>query len=81
MADEIRCEGYRRYGGAFTLGLIKWVRCEEVAVVNITIEQDEDGRTYKKTYPACMKCWNEAIESESITVLNATPIVKEENDT
>lgn len=81
MAHKTRCEGYRRRGGAFTFGPVTWKQCEEEAVVNITVEQTEDGRVFKKTYPACMTCWNEAIEDRNINVLKATPIMEEENGT
>ena len=53
----MRCEGYRRRGGAFTLGPVKWEQCEEEAAVRLTVKQDNKV----SQFPACMVCWNEAI--------------------
>jgi len=54
-----RCEGYRRYGGVFSLGPVTWAQCSEEAVVMITVTQD--GET--KSFPACFTCWHEALET------------------
>jgi len=54
----MRCEGYRRKGGAFTLGPVQWVQCENEAVVMIECKQDGEI----ETFPACQKCFDEALE-------------------
>lgn len=64
-----QCEGWRRSGGAFTLGPVQWKRCENDAIVNLTVEQD--GKI--QTIPACMQCWGEGLE-RGIDVKSATPI-------
>lgn len=64
-----RCEGWRRRGGAFTLGPVKWYQCENAATVEIAVAQD--GQTVK--YPACPDCWREATERgldiQGVTIL------------
>lgn len=57
--NTVRCEGWRRRGGAFTMGgLPKWTQCGNDAIVSI--EATQDNKT--KSWPACMICWKEAIE-------------------
>lgn len=63
-----RCQGYRRYGGMFTLGPVKWVQCENDAVVILEVSQES-----VEAFPACMDCWSEAIERK-ISILSARPI-------
>jgi hypothetical protein len=61
----MQCEGYRRTGGAFTIGPVKWEQCPNDAVVKLTVLQDpndEDSET--AVFPACLKCWKEALENE-----------------
>ena len=55
----IRCEGWRRYGGAFSLGPMQWEQCPGAAVVMLTVKQEG----YIKAWPACLECWAEAIDS------------------
>lgn len=47
-----RCEGWRRNGGAFTLGPVEWRQCENRAMALLTTA---DG-----VFPACRVCWAEA---------------------
>jgi hypothetical protein len=54
-----RCEGYRRYGGALTIGLPRWVQCENNAVVLLTVEQD--GKILENL-PTCLECWDEGVK-------------------
>lgn len=65
----MKCEGYRRYGGAFTLGPVKWVQCTNDAIVNITFVQDEK----ELTLPGCMECWQECIENK-LNIKSVVPI-------
>jgi len=65
----MQCEGWRRTGGAFTLGPVKWEQCTNDAIV--TIEVTQDGKTEKM--PACLKCWNEAIET-GIKISEVLPV-------
>jgi len=67
-----RCEGWRRYGGAFTLGPVKWVQCPESATVMLTVKQE--GEKKKQRMPSCQKCWLEACSTKGIAVLDAKPI-------
>jgi len=71
----MRCEGWRRYGGAFTLGPVTWKQCEEEAVVSIKVKQDGEI----STFPACMVCWKEAINTKEIEVIEAIPLDKDRN--
>jgi protein-arginine kinase activator protein McsA len=67
----MQCEGYRRYGGAFTLGIVKWEQCKEEATVLITfIEKDET-----KTLPGCQTCWKECIENK-YSIVKVEPIME-----
>ena len=70
----MRCEGYRRYGGAFTLGPITWVQCTNNAIVELTAVQDNK----ESTFPACLHCWKEAIEKK-INVTSVVPLSEEKN--
>lgn len=72
----LRCEGHRRYGGAFTLGPVKWVQCENDACVMITVTQG--GET--QTLPACIDCWWEAIGNDAIEIESVTPIPTEKEE-
>ena len=71
--SALRCEGYRRYRGAFAFGPVKWVQCEESALVVLKVKQDDEV----KSFPACMECWGES--QNSGIVLSAIPL-KEAGD-
>ena len=51
-----QCKGFRRFGGAFTMGAPTWVQCEETGIVMLKIEGEDK-------MPACEKCWIETIET------------------
>lgn len=68
-----RCEGWRRYGGAFTLGPVRWEQCKEKATVMVTVKQ-EGGP--KKTLPACDHCLREAQTTTGIKVLKVVEFDK-----
>lgn len=63
-----RCEGWRRFGGAFTLGPVRWEQCKETGTV--MLKTNQGGAV--TTLPACPKCWAEAVENK--IVIEATPI-------
>lgn len=65
-----RCEGHRRYGGAFTLGPVKWEQCRNTATVLLTVEQN--GQILKDS-PACAECWEEGRRA-GIKQIDAKPI-------
>jgi len=65
----MRCEGFRRYGGAFTLGPIEWEQCEENAIVYITTRINNK----KQIIPSCKKCWEESIEN-GIKIIEVKPV-------
>lgn len=65
-----RCEGWRRHGGAFTFGPVRWEQCRNDAVVLLTVEQ---GGEVLKDSPACAVCWEEG-RSRGIKQLDAKPI-------
>lgn len=64
-----RCEGWRRYGGAFTFGPVKWEQCKNEGIVFIKFK--DDGKI--KTLPACKECWNECL-SNGIEIIEVRPI-------
>ncbi len=69
-AGSPRCEGFRRYGGAFSLGPVTWEQCRETATVMLTIRE----KKHRGTFPACQTCWNEALSTAGIVVTDAKPI-------
>jgi hypothetical protein len=54
-AKPPRCEGWRRRGGAFTLGPVSWEQCKADAVALLTVKQDGEV----STLPGCFQCWDE----------------------
>jgi hypothetical protein len=64
----MRCEGWRRHGGAFTLGPVKWVQCDNEASVMLKVKQEK-----MEYLPSCIECWNEAKE-RGIQILSADPL-------
>jgi hypothetical protein len=64
-----RCEGYRRYGGAFSFGPVTWEQCTREAVVMLTIIQ----KGKEETLPACVICWAECLNN-GIEIVKAYPI-------
>lgn len=70
MSEPLRCEGWRRYGGAFNFGPPRWVQCANNAIVLLTVEQD--GQITRDS-PACSHCWEEGI-SRGIKQIAATPL-------
>lgn len=65
-----QCEGWRRHGGAFTLGPVTWKQCTNPATVLLTVEQEQQ----RQTLPACPICWKEAAENKDIKVIEAKPV-------
>lgn len=72
-----KCEGYRRYGGAFTMGPVQWVPCTETATVIIRVRQKNKDID---ELPACLTCWGEAMENDGMEVLSARPISSSNED-
>lgn len=68
---SIRCEGYRRHGGVFSLGPVTWSQCTGASVVMLTIRKEGEA----VTLPACQRCWDECIEGR-IRIIKARPIGK-----
>lgn len=66
---NIRCEGWRRYGGAFSLGPVTWEQCKNNATVTLRFVQDKK----EQTLPACKACWNECLENK-LKILEAKPL-------
>ena len=71
MTDEMnkQCDGWRRYGGAFSLGPIIWKQCPNEAIVELEIVQDNK----KSKMAACNSCWEEALDTPSIIIESARP--------
>lgn len=63
-----QCEGWRRKGGAFSLGPVTWSQCENEATAILTVTQDGETRDF----PACGTCWNECIE-KGMDIKNSVP--------
>lgn len=64
----MQCEGFRRYGGAFTLGPVTWQQCKEEATVELEVKQDGEV----KKFPACVRCWRECIDNK-IEIISVEP--------
>jgi len=73
MAEKIRCEGWRRHGGAFSFGPPKWEQCENDATV--TIELKHEGKIF--TVPGCNICWQECIDNKTMDVISIKPLADE----
>lgn len=58
MMNKIRCEGWYRHGGVFTLGPVKWVQCDQPATMTCTVRQD--GET--ETWSVCARCHKAGID-------------------
>lgn len=69
----MKCEGQRRYGGAFTMGIPEWIQCKNEATVMLTIKQ---GKEDEIKLPACNTCWQEAIDNKDIAIKTSHPIIK-----
>jgi hypothetical protein len=64
----MKCEGYRRRGGTFTLGPVVWEQCKGNAIVMLqTVGND-------KPLPACNICWQECVDSK-IEIISVKPII------
>lgn len=64
-----KCDGWRRYGGAFSMGPPEWKQCTNEATVELTIVQDDK----KSEMAACNLCWEEARNTPSIIIESARP--------
>ncbi len=67
----MRCEGWTRHGGAFTLGRPEWRQCENEGTVMLTASNKGEEPT---TEPMCQGCWQKCIDADDITVIEAKPI-------
>lgn len=67
--NQKRCEGWRRYGGAFTLGPVTWKQCKENGSVMLMVKQDNEV----KTMPACQTYWQECIDNK-VEIIKAKPL-------
>ena len=73
-SNSMHCEGYRRRGGAFSLGPMTWEQCPNNAVVILTLKQKGEP---KGEMPACAKCWEEARDPRwGIKIISAKPILE-----
>lgn len=69
-AGSMRCEGWRRTYGAFSLGPVDWYQCENDGTVMLKLDQGGEI----SELPACQHCWNECLETKGIEVLEAKPL-------
>jgi len=79
----MKCEGWTRYGGAFTLGFPEWRQCENDAVVMISGTQSKcDGTSKKEKFnmPACMDCWIKAESTNHMMIKKVLPIKEVTNE-
>ena len=65
-----QCEGWRRSGGAFSFGPVKWEQCKKDAVVELVVIQDKK----ETTIPSCMICWDKAMGNDKIKIKHAEPL-------
>lgn len=66
-----RCEGWRRHGGAFTLGPVTWTQCKNQGIVTLKFQDADSGKV--KTLPACRECWTECLAT-GVKIIEARPI-------
>ena len=66
----MKCEGFRKRGSFMTLGPVRWEQCEEEATVSIKVKQDGEI----STFPACVTCWKEAINTKEIEIIEVVPL-------
>lgn len=67
----LRCDAWRRHGGAFTFGPVRWHRCTNNATVLLTVEQEGEVTLDS---PTCDTCWRESMSAEKITIKEVKPI-------
>tara|TARA_Y100000310_G_scaffold56232_1_gene51603 strand:+ start:31532 stop:31816 length:285 start_codon:yes stop_codon:yes gene_type:complete len=74
--SDLKCNGYRRYGGAFTLGNPEWEKCRETPTVMIKV------KNVKKAMPACPHCWQELLDSDDDAqeIESVEPIIDDAGD-
>lgn len=66
MKKTIRCEGWYRNGGAFTLGPVYWEQCANHATFRVRTVQDKKTNTL----PCCPFCLEEARKTPDIKILS-----------
>jgi hypothetical protein len=61
-----QCEGWRRYGGVFTFGPVRWEQCKNDSIVMLTVRQEEENTHKMKTeeLPSCQTCWDECKKND-----------------
>lgn len=69
-SSGVQCEGWRRYGGAFSFGPPQWRQCENAATMVLTVTQKD----VTQDVPACNECWGEACATDGIKIVEAKPI-------
>jgi hypothetical protein len=72
MSETVRCQGWRRDGGAFTFGPVRWAQCREEAVVELEVRNY--GQAKFKKLPACLTCWKEALKTDGMEVKKVRPL-------
>lgn len=70
---SLRCDAWRRKGGAFTLGPPVWRQCENAAIVLLTIQQEDK----LVDSPACVVCWEEGRQA-GLKYLDVKPVTPAE---
>ena len=66
----MRCEGWTRKGGIFTMGIPQWSQCKNNAVVMLKVDQDEG---IVSEQPAYINCWEKG-KKANIKILSVEPI-------
>jgi hypothetical protein len=69
---HIRCQGWVRHGGVFTLGPVEWRQCKEPGVVELTVK--EEGKKEQRKLPACINCWRQTMVQEGIKIISVVPM-------
>lgn len=72
IPEDRRCQGWRRHGGAFTLGPVTWHQCTNEGITMLTVLQEGE----EQTLPACQTCWQEALCNEAIMIIRIGPMPK-----
>lgn len=70
MMSKLKCEGWRREGGAFTLGRPIWTQCKNDPIVMLKVKGND------KYMPSCSDCWQETIDDKDQHPIKSKPMPK-----
>jgi len=72
--DVSKCQGWRREGGAFTLGPVVWRQCDGKPVVRMNVRQEGEETG---DLPSCERCWRGADANPEVEIVSVKPLAEE----